>query len=231
MPTQPETPSAGATPLHFRRRRRWLGLGLGLFATLLVLAFLRLNPGFHPAEAVQFLREAGPWAYFSAMGLLPVIGFPLAPFNLAAGPAFVPSLGLLPVILLACAAIGVNVSLTYLLSKYTLRPLVMRAAAWLGYSIPEIPADKYLAAAFLVRATPGPPFFLQSCLLGIAGVPFLPYMIASLSVAGVYAALVIAGGDALMNGQMRIVLLCCAGLGLFATVLRLLRRKGRSSKR
>ena len=41
-----------------------------------------------------------------AMGLLPVIGFPLAPFNLAAGPAFVSSLGLLPVILLACAASG-----------------------------------------------------------------------------------------------------------------------------
>ncbi len=195
-----------------------------------ILVLVRFNPGFHPAEAVRFLREAGPWVYFGAMGLLPVIGFPLAPFNLAAGPAFVPALGLPAVILLACAAIGVNVTLTYCLSKYTLRPLAARTAAWLGYSIPEIPADKHLAAAFLVRATPGPPFFLQSCLLGIAGVPFLPYMIASLSVAGTYAALVIAGGDALMNGQTRIVLLCCAGLGLLATVLRLLRRKGSPTK-
>jgi hypothetical protein len=58
-----------------------------------------------------FLREAGPVAFFAAMALLPMAGFPMAPFILAAGPVFGPELGAGWVIACAVGAVAVNVAL------------------------------------------------------------------------------------------------------------------------
>lgn len=211
----------------YRRRRILVALGAGGLLAAGIAAVLLLGPriSLRPTDLITYLREAGPWGFFSAMAFLPVLGFPIAPFNIAAGPAFAPSLGLLPVILLACAAIAINVTLTYWLSRRALRPLVARAATWLGYAIPAIPTDKHLAAAFLVRSTPGPPFFLQSCLLGLAKVHFGPYMVASCAVPFSFAILCIIGGDALMTGNTRLVLLAFGALGAVAIAMKLLRRQ------
>jgi uncharacterized membrane protein YdjX (TVP38/TMEM64 family) len=216
-------------PDYRRRRRTVLFAAIATLAIVVLIGIqvapqLETSPTKLATLVITSLRQAGPVVFFGAMGLLPVIGFPLAPFNLAAGPAFAPTLGLVPVILLAVAAISLNVALTYWLSRWALRPLVERAASWLGYAIPEIPHDKHLPAAFLVRATPGPPFFLQSCLLGLARVRFGSYMVASCTIPGLFAMLCIIGGDALMKGNTRLVLLAFGALGALALALKLLRK-------
>lgn len=177
---------------------------------------------------VQALRDTGPLPFFLAMALLPAVGFPLAVFNFAAGPAFVPLLGVTRVCLLSSAAIAVNVATTYWLARYAFRPVFARLLSWLGYPIPKIPLKRHLELVFLVRVTPGPPFFLQSCLLGLAEIPFIHYMLGSWSVASAYAMVAIIGGDALMRNDVRAGLFAFALLGCLALVFRLFRGRLRS---
>ena len=218
------TPGPQAAP-KLRRRRSLATLVVLVAAGLLLWAFLTHDPRALWHEGILALQKAGPWAFFSAMALLPAFGFPLAPFNIAAGPAFAPSLGLPSVLLAASVAIAFNVSLSYLLASRLLRPALQSLLQWVGYTIPNIPSDKQLTAAFLVRITPGPPFFIQSYLLGITRIRFPAYLLASWSVPTLYAALMIIGGDALASGQTRGFLFALAALGVLVLGLKILRRK------
>ncbi|MFA5265653.1 MAG: VTT domain-containing protein [Opitutaceae bacterium] len=219
-------PSAEASlPAVYKKRRQFIAAGGIALAVLSILIAILCNAGFHVRETVGCLRNAGPWAFFAAMALLPAIGFPLAVFMFAAGPAFAESLGLGQVLLLASAAIATNVALAYWLARYALRPFVIRLLAYLGYPIPALSTRHHLSVAFLVRVTPGPPFFLQNCLLGLAGIPFLTYMFASWSVASAYAAAAIIGGDALMRGDVRAGLFALALLGTLAITVKMLRNR------
>jgi uncharacterized membrane protein YdjX (TVP38/TMEM64 family) len=171
------------------------------------------------------VRGAGPVIFFVAMALLPVAGFPLLPFNLAAGPAFSEQLGLGPVVALASVAIAINVSLTYWLARWALRPPLAWLVQRLGYRLPEIAPGHHFALAVLVRVTPGPPFFFQSCLLGLAAIPFGIYLAISWLVATAYSAGVILFGDALMQGRMKTALVALGLLGALAIGVKLLRQR------
>lgn len=128
---------------------------------------------------VAFIRDLGPWVFFTAMALLPAAGAPLSAFNLVAGEAFAPRMTMMGVVLTVALAIAVNIALTYWLARYALRPLLTRLVTRYGYSVPRIAAGNALTVSLVVRLTPGPPFFLQSYLLGLAEVPFRLYMIVS----------------------------------------------------
>ena len=73
-----------------KRRRTATVVKLGLVVVVLAVgAWLAMRDVDFAAQAnrcVRFFREAGPTAFFTAMALLPVVGFPLSPFTLAAGP-------------------------------------------------------------------------------------------------------------------------------------------------
>lgn len=176
------------------------------------------------AATMAVVRGAGPVAFFAAMALLPVVGFPLFPFNLAAGPAFSERLGLGLVVVLASAAIAVNVSLTYWLARWALRPPLAWLVQRLGYRLPEIAPGNHFALSVLVRVTPGPPFFFQSCLLGLAAIPFGIYLPVSWLVATAYSAGVILFGDALMQGRVKTALFALGLLGALAIAVKLLRQ-------
>jgi uncharacterized membrane protein YdjX (TVP38/TMEM64 family) len=175
-------------------------------------------------STMAVVRGAGPVTFFVAMAVLPVLGFPLFPFNLAAGPAFSEQLGLGPVVALASVAIAVNVSLTYWLARWALRPPLAWLVQRLGYRLPEIAPGNHFALAVLVRVTPGPPFFFQSCLLGLAAIPFGLYLAISWLVATAYSAGVILFGDALMQGRMKTALVALGLLGALAIGIKLLRQ-------
>lgn len=150
-------------------------------------------------QAVTWCREAGPFAFFAAMALLPAVAFPLAAFTLVAGPVFGPSLGVSTVIACSIAAVTVNVALSYWLATRALRPLVTRLVRWLGYALPEIRPHAAWTVVLIVRIVPGPPFFLQSYLLGLARAPFQIYMIVSVIVPSAY----LAGTIVFMDGMVR----------------------------
>jgi uncharacterized membrane protein YdjX (TVP38/TMEM64 family) len=154
-------------------------------------------------EFMAVVREAGPLVFFTAMALLPAAGFPLMAFCLAAGPAFVPSLGLGGVLLACAAAILANILLTYWLARYALRPLLSAVVRRLGYRIPEVDASDHWDLALLVRITPGPPFFVQSYLLGLAGIPFRIYLLPSFVMPMINTSGVVIFGDAIAHGKAK----------------------------
>jgi uncharacterized membrane protein YdjX (TVP38/TMEM64 family) len=208
------------TPRHFL-----LGTGLVVMAALLV--WLTTNPGLREAVAaiVLGLREAGPVMFFLAMAVLPAVGFPMMAFTLAAGPVFGPTLGPGWVIAWALLAVLGNLLLSYWLATRALRPVVSRMLAWFAIPLPEVPAQGTWQLALIVRLLPGPPFWVQSYLLGIMRVPVLPYLTISLLVMAGYIVALVLGGDAIARGNGRLAFVAAGILVVVVAVLQLLRQR------
>lgn len=162
---------------------------------------------------VGVLRDAGPWAFFTGMALLPAVGFPISFFHLTAGTAFAGQLGMGGVLVAAGVAIAVNLSLTYWLARYAFRPFVEEMVGRTKYRIPVLAPDEHAEITLLLRITPGPPFFVQSFLLGLAEVRFGTYLWISWVVSMAYASGFIVFGDAILHGKAKM-----AVIGLSAIV-------------
>ena len=164
--------------------------------------------------ALEFLRAAGPLAFFLAMAVLPAFGFPLAPFALVAGPAFGPLLGPWAVAGCAGVAIGANVALSYWLARRVFGPTVRRWIERLGYRVPELPSGTAWQVVVLLRLAPGLPFWVQSYVLGLFGVAWLPYQVVSTLVPAVYVGGVIVFGESLWRAEARNAFLGATIVGL-----------------
>lgn len=206
-------------------------LCLAVLAAVFAMLAWKMNLGGQIERCVVVLREAGPGAFFTAMAVLPVFGFPLSPFTFAAGPVFGPTMGAGAVVACAILATVVNVALSYWVAARGLRPLMERLMKWLGYKLPEMPAGAVWEAALLVRIVPGTPFFLQSYLLGLARVPFGIYMVVSTLVPMAYIAGTILAGDALMRGDKGALAAAGVLFALAAFGLHRLRKKLQAARR
>ncbi len=212
-------------------RRRWtkkhlvLAVGLAVLAAVLVLLALKLGVRETVAAVVLRLRELGPVAFFVAMALLPAIGFPLLAFTLAAGPVFGPVLGAGWVVVWSLAAVVVNLLLTYWLANRALRPLVSRLLAYFEFQLPESPGGSAWQLALIVRLTPGPPFWVQSYLLGLLRVPLAPYLVVSTLVIAGYIVALVFGGEAIASGNGRLAFAAVGVLVVSGAVLHLLRQR------
>lgn len=210
----PGTPSRG---------RKWLLLKLGLAAAAVVIVGLLLLRGMDLKGVIdpvmQHIRSVGPWVFFAAMAVLLAIGFPFTAFCLAAGSAFGEQLGIRGILAGAAATVLINVTLTYWLARYALRPLLERWLGRLGYRIPVVDAADQVEVTILVRITPGPPFLVQSYLLGLAQIPFRKYILPSFLLPMLNATGIVMFGDALAQGKAKwavvgISLLIAVGLGV-----------------
>jgi uncharacterized membrane protein YdjX (TVP38/TMEM64 family) len=128
---------------------------------------------------VAFIRDMGPWVFFTAMTILPSVGAPMMGFSLVAGEAFAKQMTMPGVIVTVVLVITANLALTYWLARYALRPLLTRLVVRYGYSVPRVTKSNALTVTLLVRLTPGPPYFLQGYLLGLAEVPLRLFMVVS----------------------------------------------------
>lgn len=205
------------------RGNKGLLIKLGLVAVVAVVVAVLLLRGVDlkglSHQTMDYIRTAGPWVFFAAMALLPAIGAPLSVFCLAAGPAFGNQLGLGGILACAAAAILVNILLTYWLARYAFRPLLERWLSKLGYKIPVVDKEDQLEVTILVRITPGPPFFVQSYLLGLAQIPFRKYILPSFLAPMFNVTGIVMFGDAIAQGKakwavMGIALVVAAGLGV-----------------
>lgn len=170
-------------------------------------------------EGIKLLQSAGPLAFFTAMALLPAAGMPISLFNLTAASAFGERMGLPGVLAAAAAAIAVNLTLTYWLARYALRPWLEQMISRTKYRIPVAPADEQAEITLLVRITPGPPFFVQSYLLGLAEVRFGTYLWISWLITFIYSTGFIVFGDAILHGKAKVAfiglsILMAVGLGV-----------------
>lgn len=189
----------------------WFVLRTGFLATL---------------EAIVLaLREAGPGVFFVAMAVLPAAGFPLAGFTLAAGPVFGPTMGSGWVIVCSLLAVSVNLLLTYWLANRALRPAVGRVLDYFEVKLPESPAGGAWQLVLIVRLTPGPPYWLQSYLLGLMRVPLGPYLGVSLAVMTGFVIAMVFSGEAIAHGNGRLALVAVAVLAVSVAATQLLRQR------
>jgi uncharacterized membrane protein YdjX (TVP38/TMEM64 family) len=186
-----------------KRKLPWLKLAvvavvLGVGA-LLVLRGLDVRA--LAERAMALVRAQGPVVFFLAMAILPGVGAPASPFDLAAGPAFGEQLGMPLVVVLACAALTVNMTLTYWLARRALRPVLERLMTRFGYKLPALEPSELMDLTIVMRVTPGMPFVIQNYLLGMARVPFGRYVIVSSVIIWIYTVGIVLFGDAVLHGK------------------------------
>jgi uncharacterized membrane protein YdjX (TVP38/TMEM64 family) len=215
------------SPFTFRTLWRWRWQVLLVAVAVGLIAW-----GVHAAGAKEIvdrvileLRGAGAPLFFTAMALLPAVGFPLLPFSLAAGPVFAPTLGTGGVVACSILAVVVNVTLSYVLASTALRTLVQALMVRLGYHLPDPRRESAWFFITLVRLAPGLPFCVQSYLLGLMRVRFGAYLVVSTLVPASYLTGTIVFGDALMQGNKRVALAALAVIVLVGVTLFLLRRR------
>jgi uncharacterized membrane protein YdjX (TVP38/TMEM64 family) len=166
--------------------------------------------------AMGHVRAAGPLVFFVAMGILPAVGAPILAFILTAGPAFGPQLGLGGVLAACALSYGLNLSIGYWLARRWLRPWLQKFVARSGHKVPQVVKEDQFEVTLLLRITPGPPFFLQNFLLGLAEIPFPRYLAISWTVIMLNTAGLVIFGAKLASGEGREAVL---GGSLFVAVL------------
>ncbi len=214
-----------SNPPQWRKKPLLLSLGLAVVAIAVGVALFS-STLIELVDAMVFgLREAGPVVFFLAMALLPAAGFPLLAFTLAAGPVFGPTLGTGWVIAWSLAAVVANLLLTYWLANRALRPFVSWLLRWFGIPVPGNMTEGAWQITLIVRLTPGPPFWVQSYLLGLIRVPLLPYLVVSTAVMAGYIIALVTGGAAMAEGNVRLAVVAAGLLVVLIAVLQLLRQR------
>lgn len=174
---------------------QWAVLVLGAIVVVACgVIFLRVVS---PKEAVAYITELGPIPFFVSMAVLPAFGAPVTPWYLLAGPAF----GLEVAIIGCVSAISANIALTYLAARWVVRPLAVQIVERAGYKVPVVRRENRWLVTTLIRFTPGPPFFIQSYVLGLANVPFSVYMLVSVPAASILGIGAIVFGESLLSGK------------------------------
>lgn len=181
--TETETTSRAGIP-------RSVFLRLGLFFLLLALGgSLLLWAGTDWRLWVERLTNLHPGLFLVAMSLLPVIGFPISAFYFFAGVVYGWAVG----IPLCLAALAVNMSASYYLTRTLLRAPLSELVRRRGFELPSVKSSlNQFRITFLIRTVPGPPFAIQNYLLALAGIRFGIYLPVSLVGQGAIASAIVA---------------------------------------
>jgi uncharacterized membrane protein YdjX (TVP38/TMEM64 family) len=202
---------------------------LGILAAVAIVVAILVLKGLDYRVIVhrglEVIRSTGPVTFLVATAFLPAFGAPLSVFTLTAGELFAPAMTMPGVIVAMMVAIAANLAFTYYLARYALRPVLSKVIRRYGYSIPSVTRENALSIALTIRLTPGPPFAVQSYMLGLAEVPFRLYMIVSWLCILPWAVGAIVVGKGVFNGNFMLV---SYGIGVIAVatfVVNILRKK------
>lgn len=176
-------------------------------------------------EGIAMIRQFGATAFFVGMAILPAVGVPLLAFTIPAGQAFAGQLGMGGVIAISLVAVGINLAIGYWVSRYALRPLLTALLKRYGYNVPRVTPENALTVTLLVRLTPGPPYALQACLLGLAEVPFRIYLVVSWIALLPWVIGAIVLGEGLFSGKFGTAVIGIGVLIVAVVVVQLIRRK------
>ncbi len=208
-------------------------LGLLFLAAMAGVVYLLID---HRAGLIDlahrttaFVRDQGPVPFFAALAVLPAVGLPVSAFYLAAGAVF-------PLwVSLVGTAIGlaINIVLTYWMARKWFRGGVERLLRRTRYKIPVVAATDHVRLTLFLRLMPGPPFFLQSYILGTVKVPFPTYFLISIGTQILIASGFIVLGSAFYSSSFGRALIAIIIVVLAAIIIqwtrRLLERRGRTS--
>ena len=190
-----------------------------VFAAVLLWRFRHDISGADIQPALDWIASFGPIPFFAAMAILPSIWAPVSPFLLLAGAIYD-----MPTALVGCAAaLATNMAISWLLAGKLFRPPFERLVHRFGYSIPNLNRESMVTVAVLLRITPGMPFPLQNYLLGLARMPFLWYMGVSLPITLAFGLSIVLFGDAVLKGNVGLVMLAISLFIVLSFTVRYLR--------
>jgi uncharacterized membrane protein YdjX (TVP38/TMEM64 family) len=165
-----------ASPSSPNRLRR---LALPALAIVLVAVAGRILGGYLPGFAawVESLGALGPVVFIAGYVLATILLAPGAVLTLAAGAIF----GVTEGVLYVFAAATAGACGAFLVARHLLRDLVRRRVAHDGRfgAIERAVAEQGFALVFLLRLSPLFPFNLLNYALGVTGVRFRDYALAS----------------------------------------------------
>jgi uncharacterized membrane protein YdjX (TVP38/TMEM64 family) len=213
-------------PAHFslQHLRQLL---VGMIAAILLAFLLWVFREELKALALQTagrIKEAGPAAYFGTMALVPL---PLAWFTVPAGELFGAQITLTGVIMAAMGAVVVQLSLSYAVARYVMRPVVSRLLRRRGYEVPRVTRENASSVVLLVRLLPGPPMILGSCLLALAETPFGVYLVLSSLVALPWVCAGVILGHGILGGHFMQAATGVMLVAALAIVVQLIKRRFR----
>jgi uncharacterized membrane protein YdjX (TVP38/TMEM64 family) len=197
----------------------WLGV-----AAVLILLWLIWNGG----AVAAFKEEAGPVTFFASMALLPALGFPLTPFFVMAGATFGSRVGLVG----SAIALSLNLGLCYWIARSGLRRTLLSILDRFDYQIPDFEqrSQGMLRFVVIVKMTPGLPGFVKNYVLGLVGVPFWTFFIASMAFTGLYAFALVVLGESLQQHELSHTLIIAAVIVVLAVAIWWWRRRNASAR-
>lgn len=175
-------------------------------------------------EVHDILEEAPPLLYFTATGILPLLGIPMVSFYLLTASIYPPHLAILGTVY----AIILNLLISFAIGRLGHR-WISALIARTGHNIPQIPPRHRIWMTAAVRVAPGAPLLVQNYLLVLAGVPLSIFVLVSLPLEMLIAAGYVLLGRSLFTGNWKMLLVAFAVVACAVLVFRLLRK--RSEKR
>jgi uncharacterized membrane protein YdjX (TVP38/TMEM64 family) len=192
-----------------------------VLVTMLAAVGLWLWREYDHAAFLEWKREAGPVPFFTALAILPAIGFPTTPFYILAGATFSPWVNVVGM----SASLAANVVLCYWISHSGLKRVVEWALRRTRFSLPRYERKSAIRFALLVKMAPGVPTWAKNYLVGMSGVPFVVYFAICFGVTACYATAFVILGESLVERDVGMGSLSVAVFVVVGVVLYLARRR------
>ncbi len=204
--------------MHARTRLLLTGLALAFLLLVVGVAVLGFDGARELLQAGWARLQSAPAPiFFAAVTLLLALPVPASLMHVAAGTLYSVEIAIAG----ATLALATNALLVHVIGTTSLRPLLEEIVEGRGYRLPRLRARaSQLAFIFVTRATPGPPYFLQSWALVLAGVDRLPFVLVTTAIHSLYATGFIVLGRSAFEGRLGLVGAAVAFLVLLGLVMR-----------
>ena len=199
---------------------------LGVLAMAAASQFLDLEAASSVVEAAwERLKSAPAPIYFSVMTVAILLPVPASIFYVTAGSLF----GVVPSLLFIVPTLAANALLVHLIAGSWLRPTIENFVSKRGIRIPRLEArsDEILFIT-LIRITPGIPYFVQSWVIGLAGVAIGPFLLITIAIQMFYAAGFVVLGRSAFEGEVGVAVGAIALLVVVSIVARIVHKRFRA---
>jgi uncharacterized membrane protein YdjX (TVP38/TMEM64 family) len=172
--------------------------------------------------------EAHPILLVVVLATLPGIGCPMSPLLIIFGIVMGPRFGLPATCAIGIAATSFCSIWTYALASGPLR-VFLKKHLLNKWAIPEFSDSSALRLGIIVRITPGIPYPVQNVALGVMGMRFKTYLLASLPAQSLYTIGFIVTGGALFEGRAGLAITAVLFLIIIILVTRILNKPSTSN--
>lgn len=179
---------------------------------------------------VRTYLEAHPMLLIFILATLPGLGFPISPLLILTGIVLAPRYGLAATCAIAVSAQVFCSIWTYALAVGPLREYLKRRVLR-KWNPPDLTDRNALRLGLIIRITPGIPYCLQNIALGVIGLRFKTYLIASVPVMAVVTTGFVLTSGAIFQGKAGLALTGALLLVVVVLATRILRNRTKTHVR